>query len=79
MSPRLDNKSHIFFIADCSSDDEDEDVFLCDDGSTCIPIAFLCDGDNDCGGWEDEAAECADGKSLLVATGSETRWRAEET
>ena len=44
---------------------------MCDDGSTCIPIAFLCDGDNDCGGWEDETAECADGKSLLVATGSE--------
>ena len=39
-------------------DDEDdcsEDEYLCRVSRICIPETWLCDGDNDCGYWEDEA------------------------
>ena len=42
-------------------DCEEHDGFKCNDGR-CLPCSFLCDGDNDCGNWEDEDPECEDGK-----------------
>ena len=58
-----------YLVSECNSD---HNGFLCDNDD-CIPISFVCDGDNDCGGWEDEGPECADGKSVSAVVGSEIR------
>lgn len=46
-----------------SGDDDDNDCpegkHLCTQSKECIPELWLCDGENDCGNWEDEAvSEC---------------------
>ena len=50
---------------ECSNpddNDDEDDGFWCDYNKKCIPISFLCDGDNDCGNWEDEDSDCANSK-----------------
>ena len=41
-----------------SGDDENdcpEGRYLCSNSGDCIPESWLCDGENDCDNWEDEA------------------------
>lgn len=41
-----------------SGDDEDdcpEGRYSCTKSDDCIPESWLCDGENDCGNWEDES------------------------
>lgn len=37
---------------------ESKDSFKCNTSSKCIPMAAVCDGNNDCGDWSDESANC---------------------
>ena len=39
------------------------DEFTCRNIGACIPASYECDGENDCGDWEDEGVGCRGRKS----------------
>ena len=53
-----------------SGDDEEdcpEGRYLCSNSGDCIPESWLCDGENDCENWEDEAVSIC-GKFLYMCS-----------
>ena len=53
-----------------SGDDEDdcpEGRYFCSKSKDCIPESWLCDAENDCGNWEDEAVSMCGELICLVA------------
>ena len=62
--------STLIEISSGSGDEEDdclEGRYLCSSSGArdCIPESWLCDGENDCGNWEDEATSVC-GESIYV-------------